>query len=87
MTKLSLPPHSPLLSKNFVYGVATASFQIEGGSQDRLPCIWDTFCDTPNKIVDSSKTNALCILSKTKDLFKIAANLILSSNPSVKSIL
>ncbi|GAA80985.1 GH1 family beta-glucosidase [Pseudoalteromonas sp. BSi20495] len=60
MTKLSLPPHSPLLSKNFVYGVATASFQIEGGSQDRLPCIWDTFCDTPNKIVDSSNGHTAC---------------------------
>ncbi|WP_166113458.1 GH1 family beta-glucosidase [Pseudoalteromonas sp. Z9A5] len=60
MTKLSLPPHSPLLSKNFVYGVATASFQIEGGSNDRLPCIWDTFCDTPNKIVDSSDGHTAC---------------------------
>ncbi|WMS89499.1 GH1 family beta-glucosidase [Pseudoalteromonas sp. HL-AS1] len=60
MTKLSLPPHSPLLSKNFVYGVATASFQIEGGSQDRLPCIWDSFCDTPNKIVDSSDGHTAC---------------------------
>ncbi|EGI73364.1 beta-glucosidase [Pseudoalteromonas distincta] len=60
MTKLSLPPHSPLLSKNFVYGVATASFQIEGGSQDRLPCIWDSFCDTPNKIVDSSNGHTAC---------------------------
>ncbi|MBH0056574.1 beta-glucosidase [Pseudoalteromonas sp. SWXJZ94C] len=60
MTKLSLPPHSPLLSKNFVYGVATASFQIEGGSDDRLPCIWDTFCDTPNKIVDSSDGHTAC---------------------------
>jgi len=60
MTKLSLPPHSPLLSKNFVYGVATASFQIEGGSQDRLPCIWDTFCDTPNKKVDSSDGHTAC---------------------------
>lgn len=60
MTKLSLPPHSPLLSKNFLYGVATASFQIEGGSQDRLPCIWDTFCDTPNKIVDNSNGYTAC---------------------------
>lgn len=40
--------------------MATASFQIEGGSQDRLPCIWDTFCDTPNKIVDSSNGHTAC---------------------------
>ncbi len=60
MTKLSLPSHSPLLTKNFVYGVATASFQIEGGYEHRLPCIWDTFCDTPNKIADSSNGHVAC---------------------------
>ena len=60
MTKLSLPSHSPLLTKNFVYGVATASFQIEGGYEHRLPCIWDTFCDTPNKIADNSNGHVAC---------------------------
>ena len=60
MTKISLPSHSPLLTKEFVYGVATASFQIEGGYEHRLPCIWDTFCDTEGKIADSSHGHIAC---------------------------
>ena len=35
MTKISLPTCSPLLTKEFIYGVATASFQIEGGSTSK----------------------------------------------------
>lgn len=58
--KFSLPQSSKMLSKDFVYGVATASFQIEGGASKRLPCIWDTFCDTPNKIVDGSNGQTAC---------------------------
>ena len=60
MTKISLPTRSPLLTKEFIYGVATASFQIEGGSTHRLPCIWDTFCDTPGKIADNSNGHVAC---------------------------
>lgn len=58
--KLSLPTNSAMLSTDFVYGVATASFQIEGGASTRLPCIWDTFCDTPNKVVDGSNGQIAC---------------------------
>lgn len=58
--KLSLPKNSVMLSTDFVYGVATASFQIEGGASSRLPCIWDTFCDTPNKVIDGSNGNVAC---------------------------
>lgn len=60
MKKLTLPINSPMLSSNFTYGVATASFQIEGGAQDRLPCIWDTFCATPGKIADHSDGLKAC---------------------------
>jgi beta-glucosidase len=60
MTKLSLPSNSPMLSKDFIYGVATAAFQIEGGYEDRLPCIWDVFCATPDKIVDNSDGKIAC---------------------------
>jgi len=60
MTKISLPFNSPLLTKDFVYGVATASFQIEGGYEHRLPCIWDTFCNTPGKIADNSNGHVAC---------------------------
>ncbi|HCM47772.1 MAG TPA: beta-glucosidase [Colwellia sp.] len=58
--KLTLPTQSKMLSKDFIYGVATASFQIEGGKDARLPCIWDTFCNTPNKIIDGSNGEVAC---------------------------
>jgi len=47
-------------SKDFTFGVATASFQIEGGVDDRLPCIWDTFCATDGKIIDKSNGDIAC---------------------------
>jgi len=58
--KLSLPSHSKLLKPNFLFGVATASFQIEGGAADRLPCIWDTFCQIKGKIKDQSNGDVAC---------------------------
>lgn len=60
MNKYQLPTNSKMLSKEFVYGVATASFQIEGASQQRLPCIWDTFCATEGKIADNSNGDIAC---------------------------
>ncbi|TYK66406.1 GH1 family beta-glucosidase [Colwellia echini] len=59
-TKITLPANSKMLSNDFVYGVATASFQIEGGKDSRLPCIWDTFCDTPDKVADGSNGETAC---------------------------
>lgn len=59
-TKLTLPETSPLRSPEFTFGVATASFQIEGAADQRLPSIWDTFCDTPNKIRDNSTGQDAC---------------------------
>lgn len=35
----------------FVWGTATASFQIEGGIEERGRCIWDDFCRWPGKVV------------------------------------
>ncbi len=49
-----------MLSSDFIYGVATASFQIEGGVDHRLPCIWDTFCATEGKIADQSNGDVAC---------------------------
>ncbi|MDT0596053.1 GH1 family beta-glucosidase [Glaciecola petra] len=60
MQKLALPFNSPMQQKDFLYGVATASFQIEGSADSRLPCIWDTFCATPNKIADASDGLIAC---------------------------
>ncbi|WMN59993.1 GH1 family beta-glucosidase [Pseudoalteromonas xiamenensis] len=59
-TMLQLPTNSTMRRADFTFGVATASFQIEGGAEHRLPCIWDTFCDTPNTIADSSNGLVAC---------------------------
>ena len=34
----------------FVFGAATAAFQIEGGASDRGPSHWDDFCATPGNV-------------------------------------
>ncbi len=36
--------------EGFVWGTATASFQIEGGRDERGTCIWDDFCDWTGKV-------------------------------------
>lgn len=48
------------MSSDFVFGVATASFQIEGGAEGRLACIWDTFCAKPGNIRDGSNGLIAC---------------------------
>lgn len=58
--RIELPAGAPLLSPDFLFGVATAAFQIEGAAQSRLPCIWDTFCATPGKIRDGSNGLQAC---------------------------
>ena len=47
------PADSVMARPDFTWGVATASFQIEGSTQvdGRLPSIWDTFCATPGKVL------------------------------------
>lgn len=47
---LAIPPR--FAGPDFTWGVATASFQIEGATQadGRLPSIWDRFCATPGKV-------------------------------------
>jgi len=58
--KLTLPKNSKMHSKEFSFGVATASFQIEGGAEHRLPCIWDHFCSTEGTIADQSNGEVAC---------------------------
>lgn len=58
--KLDIAPHSPLRKKNFCFGVATAAFQIEGGSQTRDRNIWDTFCAKNGAIRDNSNGDIAC---------------------------
>ncbi|PTB81188.1 glycoside hydrolase family 1 protein [Trichoderma longibrachiatum ATCC 18648] len=51
-----------MLPKDFQWGFATASYQIEGAvDQDgRGPSIWDTFCAQPGKIADGSSGVTAC---------------------------
>lgn len=60
--KLTLPKESPLMAKEFLFGTATAAFQIEGGADEdgRRPSIWDTFCNSHGKIKDGSNGETAC---------------------------
>ena len=44
----------------FVWGAATASFQIEGGRSSRAESIWDRFCTIPGAVMDGSNGDVAC---------------------------
>ncbi len=44
----------------FLWGAATASFQIEGARASRGECIWDRFCERPGAILDGSNGDDAC---------------------------
>jgi beta-glucosidase len=46
-------PAQAAFPSGFLWGAATASFQIEGGREDRGDCIWDTFSHTPGKVMNN----------------------------------
>jgi Glycosyl hydrolase family 1 len=46
--------HGEPFPSSFVFGVATSSYQIEGGATSRGGTIWDTFANTPGAILDNS---------------------------------
>lgn len=58
--RLSLPEDSRLWGDEFLFGVATAAFQIEGDADHRQRTIWDTFCDEPGRIADGSNGLVAC---------------------------
>ncbi|MGC9458533.1 GH1 family beta-glucosidase [Vibrio genomosp. F10] len=62
MNKYQLPSDSKLLQSDFVFGVATSSYQIEGGVAEggRVPSIWDTFCNTPGKVDNGDNGDIAC---------------------------
>lgn len=51
---------SKRIPSNFVVGVATASWQIEGDSAGRGRSIWDDFADVPGNIADGTKADPAC---------------------------
>ncbi len=57
-----LPDNSPLTSPDFVFGVATAAFQIEGANQTdgRCESIWDRFCATPGRVLNGDDGSIAC---------------------------
>jgi beta-glucosidase len=50
------------LPPEFLWGVATSAFQIEGANQEdgKGLSIWDVFCNTPGKIKDGSDGSIAC---------------------------
>ncbi|PGH06216.1 hypothetical protein AJ79_06604 [Helicocarpus griseus UAMH5409] len=50
------------LPSDFIWGFATASYQVEGAieADGRGPSIWDTFCKIPGKIADGSSGVTAC---------------------------
>jgi beta-glucosidase len=48
------------LPAGFVWGAATAAFQIEGDGEHRGRSIWDRFCEQPGRIADGSDGMVAC---------------------------
>ena len=49
------------LGPNFLFGTATAAYQIEGGQTDgRGTCIWDTFAATPGNVKNAHDGAMAC---------------------------
>jgi beta-glucosidase len=51
-----------MFPKNFYWGAATASYQIEGGwdLDGKGPSIWDTFSHTPGKVKNGDTGDVAC---------------------------
>ncbi|MDX2226986.1 MAG: family 1 glycosylhydrolase, partial [Verrucomicrobiae bacterium] len=49
-------------SKNFLWGTATASHQVEGAWNEdgKGPSLWDVYGHTPGKIKDGSNADVAC---------------------------
>lgn len=63
LASLVAPPAGSAMSQpNFLWGVATASYQIEGAIAEdgRLPSIWDTFSATPGKVLHGDTGDVAC---------------------------
>jgi beta-glucosidase len=56
------PAGSALWRRDFLFGAATAAFQIEGATRvdGRVPSIWDTFCATSGKVANGDTGDVAC---------------------------
>ena len=45
---------------DFVWGVATSAYQIEGKAGNRGRSIWDAFCETPGAVADGHDAGVAC---------------------------
>jgi beta-glucosidase len=61
-TAHTTPSTARTFPQGFVWGAATAAFQIEGATDadGRLPSIWDTLCERPGAILDGSDGSVAC---------------------------
>ncbi|MGW3462572.1 family 1 glycosylhydrolase, partial [Streptomyces olivaceoviridis] len=59
---MSEPIDLAALPHDFLWGTATAAYQIEGAVAEdgRSPSIWDTFSHTPGKIVNGDNGDVAC---------------------------
>jgi beta-glucosidase len=55
-------PDALTFPSDFLFGAATASYQIEGGVKEggRSPSIWDTFAATPGRVLDGDTGEVAC---------------------------
>lgn len=60
--RIAPPAGSAMADPRFLWGVATASYQIEGAidADGRLPSIWDTFSATPGKTLGGDTGKHAC---------------------------
>jgi len=62
ISALQIPADTAIAGRDFLYGVATASYQIEGATTEdgRLPSIWDTFSAMPGKVLNGDTGAIAC---------------------------
>ena len=62
LPRLAPPAGSRMARRGFTWGVATASYQIEGSTErdGRLASIWDTYCATPGRVANGESGAVAC---------------------------
>jgi beta-glucosidase len=60
MKHFRLAKTSSMMQPDFIFGVATSSYQIEGARNSRLKANWDTFCEKDGTIADNSNGDISC---------------------------